>query len=249
MPEINFLKYLWIFLISAAGGAVQSMTGFGMAIVIMTVYPVLFPFASAIALSGFVCTGNNVVIALRYRKHIRWSRLWLPTIVFLAVNIVVVQISYKINVGYLKAYFGLFLLALAVYFLLFAKKVKLKGNHVTAAVSSAACGVTSGLFGIGGPLVVPYYLAVADGNKYVYLATIQIAFIFQNIVGIVTRAINGSVTVDLLLAIIPGVLGMFLGTWVGGKVVDKINADVLTKIIYFFLAAVGIFTFVTNIIK
>lgn len=247
MADINFLNMFFIFLVSAAGAAIQATTGFGMAIILMLVLPIFFGVPSAAALCSVICITQNIGLVIKYRKYISWKDVWLPTVIYTAVNAICIYVLTMIDVSGLKAWIGVFLVLAAIYFIFFSERIKLKVCTASAIISSGLAGISGGFFGIGGPFVVPYVLAAANDEKLVYLGTIQVIFVFQNIVSIVFRAVNGFFGTQVLWGIIPGLLGSVLGTWLGTLIVNRINIKQMKLFIYVFLGISGVITFITNI--
>ncbi len=245
--EIDFWMLLFVFLPAIGGGIIQTTTGFGSGIFVMLFFPLFLPMLQSSALSTLITVWLCLLIAWRYRQYIDPKIVVLPAIFYLVVSGVTITVASKLNIAGLKAYFGLFLVAAAVYFMFFAKKIKLKPTVPAAAVCSTISGVASGLFGIGGPPMVLYFLAATEDKKENYLGTTQAFFALTSIYNTTIRAINGIITVDLLPLVIPGILGIWLGKIFGQKIVDRINIEQLKKLIYAFLGVSGIVTFVTNI--
>ena len=74
---------------------------------------------------------------------------------------------------FLSKIMGTVLLVLAVYFIFFSSKVHLKGRFgLPDWAAGAVSGFCGGLFNIGGPPMVAYFLSVTD-DKEKYNATLQ----------------------------------------------------------------------------
>ncbi len=247
MEKSSLLLMLFVFLPAIGAGLIQTTTGFGGGIFVMLFFPLFIPLLQSSALSTIITLLLSLTLTWKYRRHVDLKIVALPLVFYVVVSGITINFSTKVNVSGLKAYFGLFLIAVAIYFIFFANRIKLKPTFGTAAVCSSISGMASGLFGIGGPPMVLYFLAAADDDKMKYLATIQIFFFVTGLYNTVLRAINGILTIDILPLIIPGMIGIWIGQTIGTKIIDKINIDQLKKIIYIFLAASGFLTFVTNI--
>lgn len=247
MGRIEPLYLLYVFLASAAGGLVQTATGFGFGIIVMLVFPLFLPIVQAAALSSLISLFHNAVMVAKNRRHVRLRAVWLPTVIYTAVSIVCIQIAKRADIAGLKAWFGLFLIAAALYFIFFSRRVRLTANVPTAVICSSISGAAGGFFGIGGPPMVPYYLAAVGDDKLAYLATIQMFFGLTNISGTAARALSGIMTFELAVCAVPGFAGLLLGTGIGMKIVNRIHAEQMKTIIYYFLAVAGLVTFLTNI--
>ena len=72
--------------------------------------------------------------------------------------------------------FAVFLMALAVYFLVVARRMCIRAPKPAAGVvCGALCGVSAGLFAIGGPPMAVYFVAAAEDHA-TYLACMQLLF-------------------------------------------------------------------------
>ena len=230
---------LVVFGSSTAAGVVQALTGFGAGIVQMLFFPMLLPVLSASALSGAISLMLAVGMAWQYRKHIRKDLLIVPAIVYAVVSALALSFADLIDTTVMLKIFGAFLILLSVYFLFFSGKIRVKANVMTATVCASLSGVVGGLFGIGGPPMVIYYLAAME-DKREYLGTIQAFFCFTNTYTLIVRLIKGFYTVDLLLPTAVGIAAILLGQLFGGKIQSKINGDTMRKLVYAFLGVTGV---------
>ena len=230
---------LVVFGSSTAAGVVQALTGFGAGIVQMLFFPMLLPMLSASALSGAISLMLAVGMAWQYRKHIRKDLLIVPAIVYAVVSALALSFADLIDTTVMLKIFGAFLILLSVYFLFFSGKIRVKANVMTATVCASLSGVVGGLFGIGGPPMVIYYLAAME-DKREYLGTIQAFFCFTNTYTLIVRLIKGFYTVDLLLPTAVGIAAILLGQLFGGKIQSKINGDTMRKLVYAFLGVTGV---------
>ena len=238
---------LYVFLPATVAGVIQATTGFGAGIFMMLFFPMFLPMIQCSALSSAIGLVNTITMAIMYRKYAQMKLIVLPTIIYFFFSTVCIWYSTQIDLGAFKPFFGLFLTVLGLYFLFFSQRVKLKGTWKSAAVCSSLSGIASGFFGIGGPPMVLYFLSLTGDDKYAYLGTIQMFFLITSIQGVATRALNGIYTQELLMLIPIGMVGSFIGTKVGTKIVQKLRVDRLKILIYAFLCLAGFATFITNL--
>lgn len=225
-----------------AAGFIQSVTGFGGALVMMMVLPYFVAMKTATALGGLICVPMCIAVALRYRREVQVRQAVFPTAVYLVSSAVFIRIAASINLDSLKAAFGILLVALAAYFQFFSGKLNLKGDLKTAFVCAALSGLTGGLFGVGGPVLVLYYLAVTKDKKS-YLGTINFVFAITESYSAVVRSINGLITGNLLPLILAGFCAVLLGSFLGARVVDRLDGERMKRFIYLLLAVSGAITF------
>lgn len=227
-------------------GFIQSVTGFGGAMVLMMALPYFVPLKTATALAGFICVPMCIAVAVHYKDCIRPKLVILPTIIYLISSAFFIRLAASIDLEQLKAVFGLMLIGLAIYFNFFASKFKLKPNFSNALFCAGFSGLTGGLFGIGGPLLVLYFLAVTDDKK-AYLGTINMVFAITETYSAAIRFCTGILTGNLLPIILCGFLTVVLGSFLGGKIVDRLDGNKIRKLVYLLFAVSGLVTFVKAI--
>ncbi len=245
--NIDLMQMLYVFIPSIGGGLVQGTTGFGSGIFVMLFFPMFLPILKSSALSSLCSLCPCLLMAWRYRKHIQPKVVIMPAIFYFTFSALAIRFAANTDMSQLKAVFGLFLIVISLYFIFFADKLRIKPNLLTAFICGGLSGVASGLFGIGGPPMVIYILAVTQDDKEAYLANTQFFFSMTGIYTAVLRIMNGILTPDLLPLVIPGMLGMTIGKNFGLKIVEKIDVKMMKKLIYAFLGLSGLSTFLTNI--
>lgn len=224
---------------------VQSTTGFGFAIVCMAILPVFIPYGSAQLVAVVMSLVGNLIIVLRKRKHIQWQQVLLPAL-FGAVGTVSGLLIIKNSAPEIyKRLLGVFLCLLAIWFLFFNDRVRIKGSARNGALIGAVSGVCGGVFSINGPPMVIYYLSVFR-DMDLYRATIQTYFLLMNTVNISCRLLfdlvpEGSVTALLLAAPL-----VVLGNLAGVRFADRIDSKKMKTGIYLFLAISGLYTAITG---
>ncbi len=228
-----------VFIAPIIAGFIQAVTGFGSGIFMMVFFPALFPILGASALSSSISLPATCVQAWNYRKISAWKLTLLPSAVYIFMSSVSILLAPYLPTAILKKTFGVVMILLSIYFLTISGKMKIKANMVSATICAMISGFMGGLFGIGGPPMVIYFLAALD-SKEQYLGTLQSFFFITGAYTFIFRIINGIYTVDLIPYSILGVVGILIGTKVGRKVVDKINAETMKKLVYLFLGFAGL---------
>lgn len=230
-----------VFLAAAAGGLIQSVTGFGSGVFMMLFFPMWFSIVQASALSASICLVLAASLTWRYRKQCQWKITILPSVFYLITSSVAIYMVPYLPTELLKKIFGFFLIGLSVYFLVVAGKIKAKADMPTAMVCAGLSGVAESLLGIGGPPMVVYFLAAMD-DKEQYLATIQFFFFTTGAYTMALRVMNGIYTPDLLGYTVIGLAAVIVGKMIGSRIVDRIDTATMKKIVYVFLGFSGIAT-------
>lgn len=147
------------------------------------------------------------------------------------------------------ALFGAFLIALAAYFLLFAKRVKLDQPGLAAGlVCSAFSGCCAGAFTIGGPMMALYFVAIAR-SKETYVGNMQFLFFTTNLINFTMRTVRGYFSAALLPMAGLGMACILLGLWIGTRLSRKMSGDVARQVVYIGVGVSGLVTLVQELMK
>ena len=240
------MSYLIIALAAVLAGFIQAVTGFGSPMVMMMVIPYFYDMVTAPALANSISIWLAATLLWKFRNKIEWSSCLYPTGVFLAFNMLAIQMVRKIDLQSLSLAFGVFLVILALYFFLFSQKKPFRANWVTATLCGVVSGLTSGFFGVGGPLMAIYFVS-ATKSKETYVANIQFLFTLTTAMSMFSRIVNGIYTFDLLPMTAIGVACILFGKYFGLRVLDKLNPGKLQKLVYILVGVSGAVTVVQNI--
>jgi hypothetical protein len=221
-------------------GIIQGVTGFGSGIVLMMVLPMMFTLPQSAGISSAICICLCVQMVYMYRKYVDFKKIILPALLYIVVCSISIRFSTVVDQAIMKKVFGVFLLVLAIYYLFIYKEGTRKklglGLSLFCIVASAMC---DGLFGIGGPLMVLYFLSTTH-TTHEYLGTIQTFFCINCIYNTIFRIANGILTVNHLLYIGIGIIGIIIGGFIGNKIVDKLDGMMLKKLTYIMIGISGI---------
>ena len=219
---------LYILLAAFVGSFVQSASGFGYAIVVMSILPLFIPFQAASIVEVLSALAMVLWIAVKYRRHINWKLLWWPLVANSVFSLA-----------------GITLVVLSIYFIFFSSRLVIRANLWTGLAAGAISGVCGGLMSIGGPPMVAYYLA-ATRSKEEYAATLQTYFIFSTVYIFAAHVVMGHVTGQILTWSALAVAGLAVGTFCGLKLFDRLSAAGLKKVVCGFMAVVGCYLVITG---
>ena len=229
-----------IALVAMLAGIVQGVTGFGAGIVMMMVLPNYFALPQSAGISTAICVVLCMTMVYNYRKHINFKKIITPSILYLIVCSFSIYFSTMVNQAVMKKVFGVFLVMLAIYYLFINKDGDRKKISIAVSlfciIVSAIC---DGLFGIGGPLMVLYFLSTTH-NTHEYLGTIQTFFCINCIYNTSFRIYNQILSVEHLIYIVIGMVGIIVGGMLASKIVDKLNGTMLRKLTYIMIGISGI---------
>ncbi|MBO5702868.1 MAG: sulfite exporter TauE/SafE family protein [Clostridia bacterium] len=234
------MEYLYLILVGFGAAFVQRVSGFGLGIFAMMFLPHFLPSHTAAAtISCLFSCYTTTFNAIRYRKNVAYKTA-IPMLAAALISIpIAVYFAAKVEAHIFEILLGSVLIILSVYFLFFNKKIKIKPTPVNGIIAGTLGGALNGLFSTGGPPAVLYLTSAAPDN-ITYFATIQFYFCLTNIYATANRAINGLVTVDLLVYAAVGIVGCLAGDFLGRKIFDKLDAVKLKYIIYIGMIISGI---------
>ena len=236
-----------ILLTAIAAGALQTVTGFGAAVILLLVLSQFFDMLTGPATTTLVCLFLTMVLSWRYRKHIEFRLILTPLIPYLLTSTLISLFLDKIDLRILGVLFGVFLVLLSLYHLFLANRVKGRYTEAAGVVFGLVSGVMAGLFGIGGPLLAVYILGVSH-SKESFTGNLQFVFFISNCVIFFTKLMKGFFSVSLLPLAAVGVAGVLLGQWIGGTWIEKLKPEKMKIIIYIFIGISGLITILQNVL-
>lgn len=222
-----------------AGSVIFGITGFGAALVTVPFATHFVPLPFALALFVLMDLANSFRIGFENPKHAvkgEWTRM-IPTI--LAGTVTGVTLLVNLPRGAATLALGVFVLLFALYSLLRRADVQRLVSASWAYVAGFAGGVTSTVFGAGGP---PYamYLSQRGLSKEQYRATLGLA----TFTSISMRTVAFLLTGILLdpkvwlyaVFVVPAGLA---GIWAAGHLFRRISREVLMRVVMLMLLASG----------
>lgn len=241
----GFFPYAGLVLVAFAGGLLQTFCGFGAGVIILLYLARFSGMVTGAAVNLSICAFLAAYLLFRFRKKTEWRKTLLPMIPYLLVSIVFNRLIMRLDAhkNLLGILFGVFQIMLAVYYLFIAKNVKSSGNAVSGVLLGGASGMTSALFGVGGPFLSVYLLPVSKDAES-YTANMQLVFTVTNIFVVAGKIRNGSYTLASLPATILGGIGVLLGGTFGIWLLKRTNPGNVKTAVYVFLAVSGVVTLI-----
>lgn len=249
--NIDLLPAIFIvILVATVGSTIQRVTGFGFGIFAMLFLTrIITVYGEANALSGLLSFTSTLIVALAHAKRVDWKNLLFPCIGFAVISVPSILLMKKLDNRVLLIMLGVALILLSGYMFFFSSKIKIKPSPFTGLAAGGFSGILGGIFSMGGPPVVIYFMQSEGDDKDRYLATIQMYFLLSNVYGTTVKAINGFITKEVLILAAFGTVGMIAGIFIGKLIFKKLRVDILRRVVYCFMAVAGVVNIVSAILK
>ena len=235
-----------ITLVTLVASYVQGVTGFGFGIVAMIFLPTFLLYTEANVLSSVLSTVTSTFILISTYKNVHWKNLIFPLIGSVFANYFAITFVKGAENQLLTLLLGIALFGLSIYFFFFSNKIKIRATWYAGLIAGTLSGVMSGLFSIGGPPVVVYYMQ-SEENTDDYLATISAYFVLSGIISVTMKAFSGFITTNVLLGIAVGLLGMLVGAFSAKRTRKKLNPQMIKKSVYGVMAVSGLVNVITSL--
>lgn len=197
-------------------------------------------YKSIVSLSSMMAATLSLLTVINLRKSLNWRYILPLLFVYLPTSAIFSYIMFGTDASWLKIILGITLILLSLYFTFFKKDgVKIKPNWFNTISLGSVSGLMGGLFSMQGPPVVYYYLSTQE-TKEEYMAQTQCFFLLGNLWMTLLRAGEGIITAEVGKCYLIAITGCLIGMWVGAHIYDKMNKDLLLKVIYIFLAYSGV---------
>ncbi|WP_313562696.1 sulfite exporter TauE/SafE family protein [Ruminiclostridium cellobioparum] len=201
--------YLLVFVICFVGSVIQGSASFGFSLFVMSLLPMFMPLKSAAVLS---------------------SLLIMPLGVYLLT---------VCNENLLKKVLGLIIILLSIMFLKSpAQKLSIRDSKINGITFGAVSGLLSGMFNIGGPPLVIYYLNTVK-EKMEYKAALEFSFMIAGGVTVILHKAYGNIEPGVMKYTAVCIAAIISGTVLGMKVFIRLPQDVLKKSVYILMAVLG----------
>ena len=224
--------------IAFLGALIFGITGFGAALVTIPLATHLVPLEFALALFVIVDLAAAVSVGLENpRNAVRreWTRL-VPMILAGTALGVTLLVNLPRAVGMLLL--GVFVIGFALYTLRPHARQRIVSSAWAWAAGFAG-GITSTLFGAGGP---PYaiYLSQRGLSKAQFRATLGLATLTSISVRLVAFVLTGLLLdAKVWLTALAAVPGCLLGIWIARRIFARISRDALMRAVAVLLLATG----------
>lgn len=219
---------------------IQSATGFGMALVLMALLPLVIPVNEAIAFVTIACFFATIFIMIANRSGLSFKHAG-PLAIGVCIGIPIGYYGMRqIDSTLIIRVLGIALMAFAAFEFLQSRFRKWEIPESLGGLFGLIGGVLFGAFNVGGPPLVAYTYA-RKWPKVTTVATLQTVFIAGGITRNLLMANSGEYTKHLGTLVLFAVPAAIPAVWLGKKALDRLPAETLRTIVFSFIFFIGLF--------
>ena len=232
------MSVFWVGLVVFLAVFTQSLSGFGSALVAMSLLPAIVGIRVATPLVALVGFTLEIVLIVRYRQSLDVHAIW--RIVLAALVGIPLGVYFLSNVDekLSLALLGVVLTGYAVYALLGLKLPRLNGP-VWAYLAGLFGGLLGGAYNTSGPPVIVY----ADCNHWppeVFKSNLQGYFIISSVIVVASHAMSGNFTSQVWNLFWWTIPSIAIGLVAGLSLDHRLNPLLFRRLVLVLLVAMGI---------
>lgn len=216
---------------------VQSLTGFGGALVAMPISIMLLGVDVSRPSIMILTTITALCVAIPNYRDINWKKLAIMTIVMLAGVIAGDFFFSTVSAKPLLIVYGIIVFLIGLKKLLLPNILKIPVWGQYAALCAA--GIMQGLFISGGSFLVIYAVEQLK-NKKEFRATVSAVWVPLNIYLAIKYAVCGIFTIPVLKITAFAVIPELIAIWAAGRIANKLKQETFLKITYIILIMSGV---------
>ncbi|TCK67277.1 hypothetical protein DFQ05_1051 [Winogradskyella wandonensis] len=240
------LSYLFL-LLALIAEVLGTIGGFGSSVFFVPVANFYFDFESVLGLTAIYHLSSNLSKIVLFKKGLDKKLLLnigLPSVLFVIVGGLLTKVF---NNQYLELLLGIFLVVLALVFLIKSKLV-ITPNKRNAIIGGGLSGFSAGLMGTGGA-IRGLTMAAFNLEKNAFIATSAFIDFLIDFSRTFVYYYNGFIhNHDLIYVPFLLVIG-FVGTAIGKKILKYIPQDKFKKLSLTLILLIGLMTLINVIVK
>jgi hypothetical protein len=231
------IKEILVFVILFAANLLQAITGFAGTLLAMPPTIKLIGVDSAKALLNAIAQISSLMIVITGFRHINWKEFFKMFILMAAGMAAGIKIFEIFPVEQLLTIYGIMIIIVALCKMFVKKEVQLPKAALMAIIFAA--GIIHGMFVSGGALLV-VYAALVMKDKEEFRATLALIWVTIGCYMTANQVMIGNFNSYVIFLMIVGIIPVFVGTWIGTKLVKKIRQEIFMNITYVLLLISGI---------
>lgn len=233
------MDYILIFLICLIGSVIQTICGFGYAMIGISILSIMLPIKTVNLLIIISSSILSLKLLFRLRKSIDYRLIIYPSITIFPSVLIGIRILNYGKESHLKIIIGSCLILIAFYFIFQKKSVEIKRVKLLGMAAGMVSGIFVGIASIAGPPLAIYCMNVTK-KKETYIVTLQAIFLISGLYSLGTHIYYGNITIEILKYALLAIIAVIIGNIMGVKVNHRINYTLFYKLIYGYILNMGI---------
>jgi uncharacterized membrane protein YfcA len=196
-------------------GIVQSTTGFGFGLILVSLLSLTLPVKAAVVYNVVPALTINVILGWRLRSHLRWDHLKFAAVAAVVCTPLGVLLVTYLNEKVMNGILAMILFVTLLQAILGNRVTQRPWHHIwLGAPMGAFAGLLSGSFGVGGPPLVAYVRS-RQYDRFQYVVSVQVLLAMSAVFRVISLlcqqtltkeqwAINGMAAVVVIPAIYIG---------------------------------------------
>lgn len=222
------------------GGFVQGATGFGFALVTMSILPLFMDLTDLTVVTILLGLVVNFSIIYSLKGGVNFKVLLTPLITSIIGRQIGTIILLEYDNQYLRTILSMTIIIVSLYFLIWGH-VRIRPNMINGSFCGILSGILGGLYGLPGPPLVIYYFSSLDESRE-YSATTQATIALSSLYSIFLHMRYGNINADIIKLALIGIIAVSAGSLLGASLFKKIDRELLKKAIYLVLIITGLAT-------
>ncbi|MDQ0300059.1 putative membrane protein YfcA [Salibacterium salarium] len=233
---------LVIFVVVFIGSFIQGASGFGFGLFSMSFLPFLFTVKDSTLLVTSLALVTCMTIFIKVYKHIDMKKLaYLLSAAVIGRVAAFFVLHYFGEMDMLKKILGFVLIGMVIY-ILSQKRIGTRDTpekKILPLSLGFIGGFIGGVFVVGGPFFVFYYLMVSN-DKYSYNANLQATFFLTGMITILMHGFSGDIHREFIIYFVIGVISVIAGSRLGMKWFEHLSQERIKKIASVIVALAGL---------
>ncbi len=230
-----FLVVAIVLLLSAF---TQTLTGFGSALVSMSILPSLFGLQVASPLVALMAITLELILLIRFRGAINLRAVWRMSLASVAGIPIGLVLARSVNEDLVLGVLGIILVGYSLYALITPRLPELKHSGWAFAFGFVG-GILSGAYNVAGPAAV-IYGDCRRWNPDEFRSNLQAFFLVNDVFVLISHGLAGNLQPMVWSYYLVALPAILLGIFFGLKLDRRINPDVFRKLVQVLLIVMGV---------
>ncbi|MBF4694853.1 sulfite exporter TauE/SafE family protein [Fusibacter ferrireducens] len=232
------MKLILLSLIVFMASLIQGATSFGFSLVALPLMGFLLNLKETVPLLVILSLLLNILIAIQLKKKPNFKEIFLMFLFGMLAIPLGVKLLIIMDEIVLKRAVGIFIIAVAI-LMIRGFRANIKNKNLALILTGTLSGLLNGSVSLSGPPIV-FLLSNIQKDRDSFRISLTSLFILYNIFTVMLYLNKGLLSVDIMNSYLPILPFLFLGTFIGVKIGNKIDEEKFRQIVLYLLVIMGI---------